>query len=336
MQHSLLTLEQPSRSLDIFLSTLKTESTKRNYLFWLNHYLKYQSKASYDDLLKDSPDKIQTDIENFVMYLNEIKTTKSTVKANVYSLFHFFAMNRIILNEKIIKKLIPEQITKVGGNAYSTEDVRKIILAVDETKIKKHKRWYYKKPRARALVHFLASSGVRLGAMVDLKFKDIEPIENCYSVKVYAGTKNEYITFITPEARRSLDEYLSMTNTLDPDDWLFGLNYDSLRACLYRLVKKAKVSTITIHELTDRVVNNYDRKTPRHRLDIPSVHGLRKRWNTILKSNNDINKSLIELMIGHTTMIKLDEAYLKPDKNILFLEYKKGIPSLTVFNDVSI
>ena len=48
-----------------------------------------------------------------------------------------------------------------------------------------------------------------------------------------------------------------------------------------------------------------------------------------------INPNLIELMLGHTTTIKLDESYLKPTKEKLFLEFQKGITDLTVFNDVS-
>ena len=294
--------------------------------------MEYQNKTDYDKLVEEKPEKIQTDIENYVMELKRMRTTKSTVKASIYALFHFFSMNRVILNEKIIKKLIPEQEGKVGGGAYSTEDVQKIINAIEQTKIKKHKKWYFRKPRAKALVHFLASSGVRLGAIPELKYGDIKPIEDCYQIRVYSGTRYEYITFITPEARKSLDEYLSIMD-LTSEDNLFGISYDALRLCLYRLVKKAKVSKITIHELTNYDIEINHRKNPRHRLDIPTVHGLRKRWNTILKSNKEINPNLIELMFGHTTKIKLDETYLKPTKEKLFLEFKKGIIDLTVFND---
>lgn len=322
--------ELESRALEIFLSTLKTESTKENYLFWLNRYLEDSSKETYDDLVKDSPAQIQLDIENYVMGLRKIKCTRAAVKATVYALFHFFAMNRVILNEKIIKKLLPEQESKGGGEAYSTEDVRKIIQAVDQTKFKRHKNWYFRKPRARALVYILSSSGIRLGGLVDLKIHDIEPIEDCYKITVYSGTRFEYTTFVTPESRQSLEEYLETRNELSSEDSLFEMNYDAVRACLYRLVKKANISTVTVHELTDFDRMFIHRKVPRHRLDIPTVHGMRKRWNTIMKSNKEINPNLIELMLGHS-LIKLDESYLKPTTERLFDEYKKGIVDLTVF-----
>ncbi|MGY5152149.1 MAG: hypothetical protein ACW9XA_07765 [Candidatus Nitrosopumilus sp. bin_6a] len=38
----------------------------------------------------------------------------------------------------------------------------------------------------------------------------------------------------------------------------------------------------------------------------------------------------IELMLGHTS-IALDEAYLRPTREVLFSEYKKGINALTLF-----
>ncbi|MBL7002123.1 MAG: site-specific integrase [Nitrosopumilus sp.] len=319
-----------SRALDIFLGSLNTDSTKKNYLYWLDRYMEDNKFTSYDELASQTPEKIQTDIENYVMNLKRMRSTKAMVSATVYSLFHFFAMNRVILNEKIIKKLLPEQELKVGGAAYSTEDIRKIILAIDDTKIKKHKRWYYRKPLSKALVLTLASSGMRLGAIPDLQYQDLEPIEDTYSIRVYARTRHEYITFITPEARLALDDYLTKLK-LKPDTCFFGLNYDALRLSLYRLVKKAKVSTVTVHELTrlDKEWNPHI-KNPRHRLDIPTVHGMRKRWNTILKSDSTINTALIEMMLGHTA-IRLDEAYLKPTRETLFNEYKKGITALTVF-----
>jgi len=55
-------------------------------------------------------------------------------------------MNRVILNEKIIKKRVPEQEVKIGGNSYSIEDIQKIIKAINKTKIKKHKKWYFRNP----------------------------------------------------------------------------------------------------------------------------------------------------------------------------------------------
>ena len=314
-----------SRSLDIFYSTLKTDSTKKNYRYWLDRYLEWTKKPSHDQLLNDKPETIQTSIENYIMELRRMRTTKTVVKITIFSLLHFFAMNRVILNEKIIKKLIPEQEGKVGGKAYSTQDVKKIISAIDQTKIKKHRKWHYRKPRAKAIVHMMASSGIRLGALNELKLGHLTKIENCYAMRIYADTKSEYTTFLTPEATKALDEYLATRQNLTPESWLINMQYEAIRVLLYRLVKKAKVSQV--------IPQTFRGKFERNRLDIPTVHGLRKRFNTIMKSNNAINKSMIEMMMGHNITIQLDESYMKPTTEKLFSEYKKGIADLTIFSN---
>ncbi len=318
-----------SRSLKIFLEAIKTYSTKQNYLYWLRRYLRYTGKLSYDDLIKDDPKTIQKNLEDYVMALKEINTP-SMIKVNFSSLFLFYSMNDVILNQTKIKKLFPAQEFKVGGRGYTTEDIKKIFEAIDL-----NKRRIRTKDRTRAWIHLLASSGCRIGALESLKVKDLKPIKNCYAVTVYSGSVYEYVTFTTPEATRALNKYLKpikenwkdfeATNTFGTkrtvtfeDSYVFNMSTEAIRKVLTRLVKKAKVSL----------------KTENGRFDIPVSHGFRKRLNTILKSNMNINPNLIELMLGHSTTIKLDEHYLKPSIEIIFKEYEKGIDELTVFNNI--
>ena len=142
--------KEETRSYVIFLDSLKTDSTKANYVYWLNRYLEWKKAKTHDDLLTDGQDKIQTDIEDYVMKMKSDHKSKSTIKISLYALFHFFMMNRIILNEKLIKKLLPEDDSK-KRQAYSNEDVKAILSAIEVSKIKKHKRWVFKKPRARSM-----------------------------------------------------------------------------------------------------------------------------------------------------------------------------------------
>ncbi|MCE9651855.1 MAG: site-specific integrase [Nitrosarchaeum sp.] len=318
------------------MDSLKTDSTKDNYIYWLNKYLDYTKKKNHDELLQDTPDQIQLKIEDYVMGLKRRQKSKSAIKVSLYALFHFFAMNRVILNEKIIKKLMPEEDSK-KRQAYTTEDVTKILEAIDNNKIKKHKKWYFRKPRARALVHFFASSAVRLGSIPIMKFEDIEKIENCYLIRVYAKTRHEYLTFLTPEASKSLDDYLATRTNLINDSSLFEMNYDAIRRLIYRLIIRAKVSpftTVIKENSWNKIDQDWNKTSSRLFLDVPMVHGFRSRWNTIMKNNNEINKSSIEVMMGHTPEIKLDANYYKPTKENLFQEFKKGIDPLTIYRDV--
>lgn len=327
---------EDSRAYQIFVSAIKTEATTVCYEYWLKRYLIHSGKDSYDNLIKDDPNTIQTNLENYLMYLNKKKTPLTTIQGIFSSLFLFFAMNRIILNEKIIKKMYPEQIKKTGGLAYTTQQIRQMLEAIPTKPTPKN---HLKHLQLKALIHFFAASGVRAGAIQTLAFSDLTKIKNCYVVQVYAGSKSEYTTFLSPEASRILNEYLKAylkTDSIDlstlpkaPENRVRGLPYemmvfpidtDALRMRITRLAQKAGL-------FVPLDFNNNNENT-RH--DIPIIHGFRKRFNTILKSNGKLNPNLIELMLGHS-LIQLDAHYLKPTTERLFEEYEKGIKDLNIY-----
>ena len=62
--------------------------------------------------------------------------------------------------------------------------------------------------RTKTLVHFLASSAIRIGALESLKMKHVTQIEDCKSIIVYDGTTEEYVTFLMPEASSIFDDYI--------------------------------------------------------------------------------------------------------------------------------
>ena len=71
--------------------------------------------------------------------------------------------------------------------------------------------------------------------------------------------------------------------------------------------------------------------TEKKRHDIAIIHGIRKRWNTIMKNNQEINPLMSEKMFGHNSRtIPLDTVYHKPTLEILFKEYQKAIPDLMI------
>jgi len=320
-----------SKALNEFTKVLHNKITRKQYLYHLNKYLTWSGLESYDGLVSRSIEEIQTSLENYCASLQDDGHKRGYLKLSFASLTLFFGMNNKIINKVRISKMIQPQEEGIGGDAYTTEDVQKILKAIDITKNKIHT-----KPRTKALVHFLASTGCRLGAIPLVRIRDLEKIENCYSVKIYNGHAEEYNTFLTPEASRALNQYLKDPIFTKYDEiytrhfptkeevlsWedrhVFPLNYDGVRTLINRLVRKAGL----------------DQTKTGERYDKPLNHAFRKRWNTILKSNNDINSNLIELMLGHSLTYKLDKHYLKPTKEKLFLEFQKGIDDLTINKDV--
>ena len=92
--------------------------------------------------------------------------------------------------------MLPERKKALGDKPYTTEQIRAILKNTTNLKF-------------RAMINFMASSGVRIGSFEEMRIKDLEDFKDgCKSVKVYAGSKDEYYTFIHAEALQALDEYL--------------------------------------------------------------------------------------------------------------------------------
>ena len=98
-------------------------------------------------------------------------------------------------------------------------------------------------------------------------------------------------------------------------------------------VKAKQLSTFAITGVIARSANNSSirgqKKNGRYSEQL--VHGFRKRFNTILKLNNEVNDNAIEKMMGHAN--GLDGSYLQITDDKLFEEFKKGILDLTVSDD---
>ncbi|MDH3780122.1 MAG: hypothetical protein OES15_04610 [Nitrosopumilus sp.] len=67
---------------------------------------------------------------------------------------------------------------------WTAEDIRIMLSSVRDL-------------RQKALIHFLAASGVRRGAIPELKLKHLQEMPDGYrSVLVYEGSLEEHTTFI--------------------------------------------------------------------------------------------------------------------------------------------
>jgi len=58
------------------------------------------------------------------------------------------------------------------------------------------------------------------------------------------------------------------------------------------------------------------------------MYGFRKRFNTILKIDSDVNSNIAEKLMAHAN--GLDGVYLTPTREECFTEFVKAIPKITV------
>ncbi len=173
--------------------------------------------------------------------------------------------------------------------------------------------------------YLMFESGMRAGAICDIQLKHLKDMpHNCKCVLVYADSRDEYTTFISPEATEALEYYFEQRRQkgekLNPDSYLFvtrqnkqfGDTWVTILMCRLarNLLQRRKVAN-----------NNYDKK---------GSHALRKRFNTIVKLRPDCNLSLAERLMGHSTTIQLDNSYFRPNDDQLFSEYLKVLPDLMI------
>lgn len=307
------------RSLVLFTESLKSEHTRKQYCYYLDKFREFYKIKDFDSLLTIQQDKIQIMIEDYTLVLKK-KVSPNTLPTMIFGIKSFFEANDIELKWKKIKKLFPEKVKLSGRQSWSLKQIQSMLEARNLDL------------RARALILFLASSGVRIGAVPDLKLKHLTEIENCKMITVYADTKDEYQTFLTPEASEALTNYLTKRKQdreyFDQNTPLFRARY-KLGGEKVRPADKASLQAIIGHILI-RCGIRQAKPGKYQRYETQIDHGFRKFFNEALKSTPGINLAYAEKLMGHSVTIPLDNNYLNPNIDKLFVEYTKVITALTI------
>ena len=114
------------RSLLVFENAIKSEATRKQYLYQLEKFRNWAGIKDYDSLL-EAPDKeIQTLLEDYLFYLKK-RLSPNTIPPVFAALELFFAMNDKVIDSKKLRKMFPAKIKKSGYTAYSNEDVQKML-----------------------------------------------------------------------------------------------------------------------------------------------------------------------------------------------------------------
>ena len=280
------------RSIIIFNHAISSQATKKSYFYQLKRFKEFYKIRDYDSLIAIEPKKLQVMIEDFIMNRSS-KLESGSLRHSLSALELFFSMNDIVLNWKKSKKLIPKQERKKSGmKAYSVDDVRELI--------KSCKTYLHE-----VLIYVIASSGVRVGFVEDLRIKHLKDMPmGCKAITVHADTVYEHTTFMTPES------FVFITEK---------------RRCYNAVILSTQLNRIA------RDSNIVRTKTHKNRYDIMSAHGLRKFFNTTLKLNQNLNPAIIERLLSHkSNSIPLDSSYFQPTEKDLFEVYQKAIQSLTI------
>ncbi len=303
------------RSIIRFEQGIKSRQTLNNYRDHLKNFKAFAKFESFDSLITKPVDELQGIVEDYLIHIKENRHPNS-VPILMLGVRHLFVMNRIPLYWEIIRKMYPPKKKSAGFKPWTTEQIQKMLLATTSK-------------RNRAIVHFLSSTGARVG-VIDGNFtmKYIENIsDGCKAVLLYPNENEEYWAFLTPEASDSLDEYheerRKRGELFDENTPIFRRDY----SCGKKVTPMQRSGIIAI---VYRVIRTacLERTKVNHHFDIQMDHGFRKRFNTILKLKNNVNSNVAEKLLGHKN--GLDGVYLRPTREQCFHEFKKAISELMI------
>jgi len=185
--------------------------------------------------------------------------------------------------------------------------------------------------RDRATILIAVSSGLRVGTLRSLKLGDVDlnysaPDVAKITVTVAKGRKikrgRAYYTFITPEAKKSLKEYLGWRRrngeTLTEDSPLIGSLTDGgpIR----------DRSSYSRH--WRRILQRAGKTEKSHRWNVIHFHTLRKFFRTQCEIAG-VPRSFWDFWMGHNGGY-LDNSYFRANEDEHIKEYGKAVPHLSV------
>ncbi|HJR84095.1 MAG TPA: tyrosine-type recombinase/integrase [Nitrososphaeraceae archaeon] len=312
----------------LFMNSIKSEETKKAYLIYFKKYVEYLGDAK-DILCNKDPIVVQDKIIEYINFLKQKGLTFSAVKNYVTAIVSYYKINDVMINSKKIFRFMPEQKRVKKDEAYTREQIQSLLDVADD--------------RYRAIILLYSSSGIRLGAVPDLKVRNLKKMENdVYQVTVYENSKEEYTTFTTPECSKAIDKYLAFRKRcgeeINGESPLIREQFDIKNPFVISHPKKVRTETIDriLTSLSERaglrrqekLDKNGTKKGASCRKDVAVCHGFRKFFSSQLV-NSEVNTERRWLLEGHNLKGN-DSSYVRTSEKQLLDEYMKAVKNLTI------
>jgi integrase len=258
---------------------------------------------------------IQADIIDWITHMKDtVGLSPASINLYVAAVKHFYTMNDVTLNTKRINAFKPEFRNVVEDQPYTREQIKTILDKAEQ--------------RNRAIILLLSSSGMRVGALTNLKVGDLTPVDKyqIYQIQVYKRSRSKYTTFCTPEARKEIDLHLQYRKrygeSITDKSPVFRtrFNHDDQ----FRAANKIKALTTSgikcmINELLNvsgvrpsaKMVEGM-KHTSNH-TNLMELHGLRKFFDTTCTSAG-MSSLYTELLMGHDVGLKGRYTKLTPEE----------------------
>jgi len=297
---------------DLFVSAIKTDATRLSYTASMKKFKDFCGVSKYSQFTRMSKTKLKAFLVSYIIHLKSKNLTSKSISLYLSAIELFLEMNEVNYPRLVIRRLLPTDDKKQGGERpYTTLEIKRMLEVSPKLKTK-------------ALIHFFTSTGIRPNALHDppLKINDlIELPDGCKAVMIYKESKEEYWSFLTPEAVRAIDDYFRARK-------LNGEHFDN-DSPLFENKGKVIGFRATRHILTRAIKNaGIERTKKGARYDKALTYGFRKRFNTILKISEGLNPNIAEKLMAHKR--GLDGVYLKPTMEECHKEFKKAITEIVI------
>ncbi len=326
----------------LFVNSIRSNQTRQKYQSKLNTFFNFIAlpDAALDERCKIFIDHCRTTPNyplncsfKFIIYLKERMERKEIVVSTIYNYLKpiklLCEINDIQVKWKKITAGLPKERKYAEDRAPTIEEIKSLLKYPDR--------------RIKAIILIMMSSGIRLGAWDDLKYKHIQPIEKdgkliSAKIIVYAGSDEQYYSFISPEAYKELDEWIDFRRKsgekITNESWLMRNLWDVTTPTggprgLISVPKKLKHTGVK--SLIERALRAEGIRTKldegKKRYPFATDHGFRKFFKTRceIAGMKSIN---IENLMNHS--LGVSNSYYRPRENELLDDYLKAIKDLTI------
>ena len=327
--------------MTVFTYALKAPESRRQYPRRLKIFLDYlklegnleQQAAQFYLTAISNRAWVEESLMAFIAYEKERskngEISDSTIPNYYRATKLFCEMNDITLNWKKIARGLPRAGKAANDRAPTIAEIKKLVEYPDR--------------RIKAIVSTMVSSGIRIGAWDYIKWKHISPIVNEESNEViaeklivYAGDSEEYYTFITPEAYRSLKEWTDFRKDygekITGDSWvmrdLWQTTNITYGAKLGLATCPRKLKSGGIKRLLERALWEQGLRQPLstgvRRHDWKAAHGFRKFYKS--RAEQTMRPINVEITMGHN--IGISASYYRPTEQEVLQDYLKAVDGL--------
>jgi len=303
-----------SQAYENFIAALEQKSpeTKRTYAESFKHYLKFNETEDAENLLKFEQKDLQQKIRDFMQDLKESNLSYSSINKAYWAVRKFYAANEVMVNRDWVELYKPKRESREEEDRpYTKDEVRACISKADQLG----------DLRVKAAIMIMATSGVRVGALPDIRIKDLEYLESykLYCLTIYPlDAMSKYRTFLTPQASeivtkmkgKKQDKEPLLTSKRDSD---IPISKVAIQVDIWRLLQRVGMREVT---------SALDRK------NVKLAHGFRK-FATTTWAKCGLDKEFRQLLDGQNPGVQKSYAKLTPLELIETSKYPLAIDALT-------